>query len=50
MGRSFSFIVSKEQQEPIVKIISRNGGWIVSERPLENGIQFKVRKTLEPQD
>jgi len=50
MGTSFSFIVSKEQQEPIVKIISRNGGRMVSERPLENGIQFKVRKTLEPQD
>jgi len=50
MGRSFTFIVSKEQQEPIVKIISRNGGRIVSEKPLENGIQYKIRKASEPQD
>ena len=50
MGKSFDFIVSKDQQENILKIVARNGGRVVSEKPVENGIAFRVGKSSEPLD
>lgn len=43
-GKSFEFILEKEKCNNIKKIIERNGGEILSESELENGIQLKVLK------
>lgn len=50
MGKSFEFIVSADQYDGVKRIISRNGGQIVSENLVENGIHIKVIKSSKPED
>ena len=48
MGRSFEFILEREKHNNIKKIIARNGGRVVSESNMKNGIQLKVLKVSNP--
>jgi len=50
IGRSFDFIISKDQYENIIKVIARNGGRMTSERPVEDGIALRAEKSCEPED
>ena len=50
MGKSFECIISKDQYEGVTRIVSRNGGQIVSENLMENGIHLKIAKNFEPKD
>lgn len=47
-GKSFEFILEREKFNNICKIISRNGGEIITETDIEGGIKIKVMKAAEP--
>ena len=47
-GGSFEFVLEREKYSNIKKIIDRNGGTILSESNMENGIQIKVLKVSKP--
>ena len=47
-GKAFEFIVEREKYNNIKKIIDRNGGRIVSESKMDDGVQLKVLKDSKP--
>lgn len=47
-GRAFEFILEREKYNNIKKIVDRNGGRILSESNMGDGIQLKVLKESEP--
>ena len=47
-GRSFEFILEREKHSNIKKIIARNGGRVVSESNMTDGVQLKVLKVSKP--
>ena len=44
-GKAFEFIVEREKYNNIKKIIDRNGGSIVAESKIRNGVQLRVLKS-----
>lgn len=47
-GESFEFILEKYKLEKIRKVIAHNGGEIVGETLLNDGVRLKVQKATQP--
>jgi hypothetical protein len=47
-GESFRFILEKEKLENVRKVVSHNGGEVVSEISVDNDVRLEVRKASRP--
>lgn len=47
-GESFEFILEKYKLEKIRKVIAHNGGEVVGETVLNDGVRLKVQKVIQP--
>ena len=45
---TIGFILERDKLEKIKKVVARNGGEVVTETPMENDVQLRVR--VSPQD
>ena len=43
MALTIGFILERNQLEKIKRVVARNGGEVVTETPMENDVQLRVR-------